>query len=84
MAFCDNAISLFDDCDKMEVEDVVELVTQFRGQKQTTVKATVGSTDGRKKHTSSVERKDTKIYDMTIFFLFFFIYCLSFYNMLSI
>ncbi|CAK9074142.1 unnamed protein product, partial [Durusdinium trenchii] len=38
VAFCDNAIALFDDCERMEVSDFVELVTQFRGQKQTTVK----------------------------------------------
>ena len=37
-AFCDNAMALFDDCEKLEVCDLLELVTQFRGQKQTTVK----------------------------------------------
>ncbi|CAE7215293.1 scn4aa, partial [Symbiodinium microadriaticum] len=38
VAFCDNAIALFSDNDTMEVGDFVELVTQFRSQKQTTVK----------------------------------------------
>ncbi|CAE6973476.1 Scn11a [Symbiodinium natans] len=38
VAFCDNAIALFSDTDNMEVGDFVELVTQFRSQKQTTVK----------------------------------------------
>ena len=31
-------MALFEDCEKMEVCDFLELVTQFRGQKQTTVK----------------------------------------------
>lgn len=38
VAFCDNAIALFADCENIEVSDFVDLITQFRGQKQTTVK----------------------------------------------
>ncbi|CAJ1366282.1 unnamed protein product [Effrenium voratum] len=38
LAFCDHAIEMFSENESMNVGDFVELVTQFRGQKNTTVK----------------------------------------------